>query len=101
MWEIRNNSNAAHPFHIHINPFMVVNVNGVAVPLSQRFWQDTVSVPANGFVRFVSRFENFPGKFVLHCHILVHEDWGMMRAVEVIGDGYGPCQKVTTPLPKT
>ena len=100
LWEIRNNSTAAHPFHIHINPFMVVNVNNVPVPLSQRFWQDTVSIPANGFVRFVSRFENFPGKFVLHCHILVHEDWGMMRAVEVIGDGYGPCQKVTTPLPK-
>ncbi|MEA2692992.1 MAG: hypothetical protein QOJ16_2379 [Acidobacteriota bacterium] len=99
LWEVRNNSNAQHPFHIHINPFMVVNLNGTPIAPADRYWQDTVAIPANGFVRFTTRFQNFPGRFVLHCHILVHEDWGMMRAIEVVGNGYGPCQKVSQPIP--
>lgn len=45
-------------------------------------------------VVFYSRFLTFHGKFVLHCHILNHEDWGMMQAVEVVGGGYPPCVPV-------
>lgn len=84
-WTLINTSNVEHPFHIHVNDFQVFEVNGVAQPLE---WRDTITIPAkvgnvNGSVRFRTRFEDFTGKFVLHCHILQHEDIGMMQVVEV------------------
>jgi FtsP/CotA-like multicopper oxidase with cupredoxin domain len=94
IWTIRNNSGADHPFHIHVNPFQVINNNGTDIPASQRYWQDTVTVPAKGSVTFATRFLTFDGPFVLHCHILIHEDWGMMSKVVVNGKGYGPCVPV-------
>jgi FtsP/CotA-like multicopper oxidase with cupredoxin domain len=98
LWEVAiTGVGGLHPFHIHINPFIVVHNGGQDIPEEERFWQDTVLV--NGTVRFLTRYQNFHGKFVLHCHILNHEDWGMMRAVEVVGEGYGPCAEVSTELP--
>lgn len=94
VWTIKNTSGAAHPFHIHVNPFMVIDNNGTAIPFRERYWQDTVVVPKDGYVKLATRFETFDGPFVLHCHILVHEDWGMMRKVVVKGKGAPPCTKV-------
>jgi FtsP/CotA-like multicopper oxidase with cupredoxin domain len=99
LWTIKNNSGADHPFHIHVNPFQVIDNNGKLIPAGERYWQDTVIVPAKksgvaGYVTFATRFLTFDGPFVLHCHILIHEDWGMMMKVTVKGNGYGPCVKV-------
>ena len=41
-------------------------------------------MPPNGEGVIRTRFEDYPGKFVYHCHILVHEDAGMMAVVEVV-----------------
>lgn len=79
-WELVNTSTVGHPFHIHINPFMVVSVNNVAV---EPEWHDTFNIPKGGRIRIRHRFEDFRGLYVLHCHILVHEDLGMMQVVEV------------------
>lgn len=94
-WIITNTSPASHPFHIHVNPFQVIAIGESEIPLGKRFWQDTVDLPPGETVTFYTRFLTFHGKFVLHCHILNHEDWGMMQNVEVEGDGVGPC----TPVP--
>ena len=80
-WELVNTSTVGHPFHIHVNPFMVVSVNNV--PLPEPEWHDTFNIPKMGRIRIRHRFEDFRGMFVLHCHILVHEDLGMMQVVEV------------------
>jgi FtsP/CotA-like multicopper oxidase with cupredoxin domain len=80
-WEIVNETAAEHPFHIHINHFQVMQP-GVAPEYWP--WQDTVSLPANGSVKIRSRFRDYPGKFLLHCHILLHSDLGMMQNVEVV-----------------
>jgi FtsP/CotA-like multicopper oxidase with cupredoxin domain len=80
-WELINNSPNGHPFHIHINPFMVTSVNNVALPEPE--WHDTFNIPKNGRIRIRHRFEDFKGLYVLHCHILVHEDLGMMQTVNV------------------
>lgn len=80
-WELVNSSTVGHPFHIHINDFMVVSVNNV--PLPEPEWHDTFNIPKGGSVRIRHRFEDYKGSFVLHCHILVHEDLGMMQTVEV------------------
>jgi FtsP/CotA-like multicopper oxidase with cupredoxin domain len=80
-WTIANLHDADHPYHIHTNPFLVTHVNGEV--LAEPIWRDTVNVTRLGSVTERSRFEDFTGRFVLHCHILNHEDLGMMQLVEV------------------
>jgi FtsP/CotA-like multicopper oxidase with cupredoxin domain len=71
----------SHPFHIHVNWFQVVKINDVPVPPR---WQDTIVIPFNGSVTIRHRFQQYTGRYVLHCHILPHEDLGMMAGVEVV-----------------
>ncbi|MGD9891067.1 MAG: multicopper oxidase family protein [Dehalococcoidia bacterium] len=78
-WTIRNSSTVWHPFHIHINHYQVVAINGHPVPV--RSWEDTTPVPPFGDITIRTRFLDFPGRWVFHCHILVHEDNGMMQTV--------------------
>jgi FtsP/CotA-like multicopper oxidase with cupredoxin domain len=56
------------------------------VPLSDPIWCDTAIVPRNGSITFRSRFLDFTGKYMLHCHMMNHEDLGMMQVVEVYAD---------------
>ena len=81
-WTILNTSDEQHPFHIHVNDFQVMSINGRRV--RPRGLQDTVVLPVHGRVVIRLRFTGFTGKFVFHCHILNHEDNGMMAVVEVV-----------------
>jgi len=86
-WTLMNTSGAWHSHHIHINPFQVFETsNGMlnGFPLTEPVWLDTVDIPPMGFVKFRSRYPDFIGKYVQHCHILTHEDIGMMQIVEVV-----------------
>lgn len=80
-WTLVNTTPFPHPLHIHVNPFQLIEVNGEPVP--EKPWMDTVPVPAAGSVKFRTRFLDFPGRFVMHCHILPHEDTGMMINVNI------------------
>ena len=84
-WTIRNTSDEEHPFHIHVNDFQVMSVNGKAQPGDGL--QDIVALPPKGEVVIRMRLTDFVGKYVFHCHILNHEDNGMMAVVEVTEDG--------------
>ena len=75
-WEIVNTGVMDHPFHIHVNSFQVISRNGT--PESLPTWRDTVLVPRGETVRIRIQFSDFVGKTVYHCHILDHEDLGMM-----------------------
>jgi FtsP/CotA-like multicopper oxidase with cupredoxin domain len=79
-WTVVNDDEADHVFHIHTNPFQVMAVNGEApaAPL----WRDTAIVPRQGSLTFRSRFLDFTGKSVLHCHMMNHEELGMMQMIE-------------------
>jgi FtsP/CotA-like multicopper oxidase with cupredoxin domain len=81
-WTVVNKDPSDHVFHIHTNPFQLTQVNGKA--LATPLWRDTAVVPRNGSITFRSRFLDFTGKFVLHCHMLNHETLGMMQVVEVV-----------------
>ena len=81
-WTIKNTSSHWHPFHIHINDFQVVSVNGE--PVEAFGLNDTYALAPNSTTVMRSRFSEFSGKFVYHCHILSHEDFGMMANVEVV-----------------
>ncbi|MBJ7329252.1 MAG: multicopper oxidase family protein [Solirubrobacteraceae bacterium] len=81
-WTIKNHTNEWHSFHIHINPFQVTKINGKAV--DRESYEDTVPIPPNdGSVTLRQRYRTYTGQFVFHCHILGHEDGGMMSLVEI------------------
>ncbi len=80
-WELVNTTPFPHPIHVHVNPMQVIKINGE--PLANPQWQDTVAVPAAGTVTLRMRFTDFDGRFVMHCHILPHEDLGMMFNVAI------------------
>lgn len=84
-WTFINETYEPHPIHIHQNPFQVVAVNGK--PVDERHYRDTATLPAFGTLTFRTRFLDFTGKFVWHCHILFHEDHGMMQLLEVVKEG--------------
>jgi FtsP/CotA-like multicopper oxidase with cupredoxin domain len=119
-WVLENYTpEIAHPFHIHINPFQVIEIDTPTQPDPNKppvyttytpkdnfVWQDVIAIPpaviskdgrqiTPGRVRIRHTFVDFPGTFVLHCHILAHEDRGMMQLVRVVPANQYPnaCQQ--------
>ena len=93
IWVIRNatmgmgpmmgmGGDIGHPFHFHGVQFQVLSRDGVRPPLNERGWKDTVLVNPNETVRVIARFD-YEGIYMYHCHILEHEDAGMMGQFEV------------------
>ncbi|MFM9087675.1 MAG: multicopper oxidase family protein [Cyanobium sp.] len=112
-WTLTSNA-GSHPFHIHVNPFQVVSItdpagNDVSAPDAEDrssgafdpqyrglkgVWKDTLWVKNSGLPYKVvvrTRYQRYIGDFVLHCHILDHEDQGMMQNVRIsLPDHGGP-----------
>ena len=91
-WTILNRTPSDHPFHIHQNPFLVTHINGVE--LTKPEWRDTILVPAAsntkdpvataGSITYRTHLDPISvGDFVAHCHILTHEDVGMMQEMQI------------------
>ncbi len=78
-WVIGNTSPMDHPMHLHVWPMQIVAEGGH--PVDDVRWQDVVNVPAGGDVTVRVAFDRFGGRTVYHCHILDHEDRGMMGVV--------------------
>jgi suppressor of ftsI len=73
--------NEGHPFHIHVNHFEVISVNGVKMPpgtIQDTIWIPKPTATVGSTVVLRMKFKEFTGKSVFHCHILPHEDTGMM-----------------------
>ncbi len=105
-WDITAGTNppVGHPFHIHVNPFQImairnpagvdVSVNGEANDPQyanlKGVWRDTLFVKPGYHAITRSRYQRYIGDFVLHCHILDHEDQGMMQNIRIaLPDGQG------------
>jgi FtsP/CotA-like multicopper oxidase with cupredoxin domain len=104
---VLNSKFASHPFHIHVNPFQIASItwkddkkDDKGNVIEQRkgkpvgeddpnyagmvgTWKDTIFVRTDVEVRVRTRYERYIGDFVLHCHILDHEDQGMMQNVRI------------------
>lgn len=80
-WRIHNTTPMDHPFHLHTWPMQVVDLNGD--PQAEVIWRDVVNVPAQTTVTVRIAFDRHDGRTVHHCHILDHEDAGMMATTEV------------------
>ncbi len=93
VWSFINRSDESHPMHLHLVQFQVLDrqdfvVNAgqveptgprVPPPPEESGWKDTVQCPPGKITRVISRFADYRGDFVYHCHILEHEDGEMMR----------------------
>ena len=96
MWELAS-KNGNHPFHIHVNPFQIIGItriDGGTVDAQYKdligTWKDTLLVMENHKIEIATRYQRYIGEYVLHCHILEHEDQGMMQNVKVVlPDGKG------------
>lgn len=78
-WTIRNPTTMDHPFHLHVWPMQLIEEDGKGV--EGPTWRDVINVPAGGWIRVLVDFTRHPGRSVYHCHILDHEDAGMMAVV--------------------
>jgi FtsP/CotA-like multicopper oxidase with cupredoxin domain len=72
-----------HPMHLHSVQFQLLDTNGQPPPF--RSWKDVMVAPRSGIIRFAVKYalDEFPGVFMFHCHILQHEDDGMMTHIMV------------------
>lgn len=87
IWEISNQSGVAHPFHIHDVQFFILDINGNTPPANQLGRKDVVLVRNQQTVRFIAKFEDFADAitpYMYHCHMLTHEDDGMMGQFIVV-----------------
>jgi len=71
-----------HVFHIHVNPFQWQRTGPDGKP--QMVWKDTLLVQGPAVTNVYTQYRTYSGKFVMHCHILDHEDLGMMEVEEVV-----------------
>lgn len=81
IWQLTNQSGIAHPFHIHDVQFNILTRNGVAPQPNEQGRKDVVLVKPQETVRFIAKFEDFSNDnvpYMYHCHLLTHEDGGMM-----------------------
>jgi FtsP/CotA-like multicopper oxidase with cupredoxin domain len=83
LWTVNNTTPWSHPMHIHGYFFQVLDENGEVVrPIE---WKDTVSVPLKNTLRLLVRFDDRPGQWMVHCHILDHAEGGLMTTI-LVGD---------------
>jgi FtsP/CotA-like multicopper oxidase with cupredoxin domain len=101
-WIIENRSNELHAFHIHQLHFMLLDYLGQ--PVNEPFLRDTVNVPyydgkalvyPSVRLRMDFRDPNTVGDFVFHCHLLEHEDNGMMGLIRVEPAAASPARKAS------
>ena len=100
IWQFANETSETHPIHVHLVQFQVLDrssfqvVDGRVVPGSDRLppdpeeagWKDTARVKPHELLRLIMRFgpDGYLGDYVLHCHMLEHEDNDMMRQFTVV-----------------
>ena len=88
IWEIVNVRTGMmeipHSFHVHGVQFRILDINGKSPPAGEGGWKDTVLVWPGDTLRIIIPFREFPGIYMYHCHLLEHEDDGMMGQFEVV-----------------
>jgi FtsP/CotA-like multicopper oxidase with cupredoxin domain len=93
LWEVENHSDIPHSFHPHGVRFRVVEYAGGPPPPEVSGLQDTVLIPPHETMRAVTRFEDYADPsvpYMFHCHVLEHEDCGMMGQFVVVEPGHEP-----------
>jgi FtsP/CotA-like multicopper oxidase with cupredoxin domain len=82
LWTVTNEMDWDHPFHLHGFFFQPVDAAS-GLPPARPEWKDTINVPRQQTVAFAVRYDDRPGMWMFHCHILDHADAGMMGMVHL------------------
>jgi FtsP/CotA-like multicopper oxidase with cupredoxin domain len=93
IWEVTNEQSRPHSFHPHLVHFAVLDVDGEPPPPELAGWKDTVYVPPDTTIRIIARFDDHADPatpYMFHCHVLDHEDRGMMGQFVVVEPGDEP-----------
>lgn len=83
VWEVSNASNMDHPFHHHVNAAQILSVTGGDAKYASLYtgtpaWKDVTIVPKFGKIQLLMPVMDYAGMSMFHCHIIEHEDIGMM-----------------------
>jgi FtsP/CotA-like multicopper oxidase with cupredoxin domain len=81
IWEVTNSSEMLHSFHVHDVQYQILSRNGATPAANELGWKDTVIVNPMETVRIIIKFSEYRDEtipYMYHCHILEHEDQGMM-----------------------
>ncbi|EGD57081.1 multicopper oxidase family protein [Gordonia neofelifaecis] len=100
LWTVRNRDNWPHNFHVHDTQFQIVDVDGRRPPAHLSGWKDTVYVPPGSTIRLILRFSDYTDPtfpYMYHCHLMLHEDQGMMGQFLVLAPGQRPAP-MTMPM---
>jgi len=81
IWIVKNETKWDHPFHLH--GFFFIALDEKDQPLRPLAWKDTVNIPMNKTARLLVHFDERPGEWMFHCHILDHAEGGLMGTVQV------------------
>ncbi|MCT9084040.1 multicopper oxidase family protein [Streptomyces fulvoviolaceus] len=87
VWTISNTTQLEHSFHLHDVPFQLIEINGEEPNGVDLGWFDTFEVVGGGSIKIAMKFTDFTDDtymYMLHCHLLQHEDEGMMAALMVM-----------------
>ena len=93
VWTVRNSNPLPHSFHVHDTQFRVLDVDGEAPPARLSGWKDTIALEQGREYRLLVRFEDYADPttpYMYHCHLLWHEDQGMMGQFLVVEPGHEP-----------
>lgn len=93
VWEVTNMGGSPHSFHIHDVQFQVLAIGGSPPPPELAGWKDTILLKEGQTVRLIMRFSDYSDpsfSYMYHCHLLRHEDQGMMGQFVVIEPGATP-----------
>ncbi len=99
IWRLINTGGWVHPLHIHLIDFRIIDRNGLPPLPYEQGWKDVVVLNPGDVVRVVAKFAPHRGKYMMHCHNIVHEDHDMMTQFEVGKDGPSPLSDPAKPLP--
>ena len=97
IWTLTDSTMVAHPFHIHDVHFYILDRNGVPPAPEESGRKDVVLIKSMETVRFIARFDDFADTtipYMYHCHILMHEDDGMMGQF-IVGSSFTGVTNVT------
>ncbi|MGH3662098.1 MAG: multicopper oxidase family protein [Micromonosporaceae bacterium] len=93
IWRVHNNGGQPHSFHVHDVQFQILDIDGSPPPADLRGWKDTIYAYPDRTFRLIMRFSDYrdPTRpYMYHCHVLMHEDRGMMGQFVVVGPGERP-----------
>ena len=89
-WVVTNSMHAPHSFHVHDVQFQIASIGGSPPPPELAGWKDTIYLPPETEFRLLMRFTDYTSRtvpYMYHCHLLTHEDAGMMGQFVVVKHG--------------